>query len=572
MVRHAKILPLVATWFIAGCGADPATPPTLDVDIFGWDGGQGFVSSLPDLNDAQSVRVKLTQPMNRMVVATKTTPVAARSANIPDLQFGDNLRLDFEVLDSQGQLIGAGATPRFNFEAERQLLSFRVQVTAVNTFSPVGNVVVDRESGERKFAWTQLDYRGKEGVTWLGRLGHATAATSDGRILVVGGGDPVPGSGPGALPAFRSVYDDVQIFDPETGYFTDLAYDDKTGLLRPDSGDRLFEPSVFHTLTAIGDDKFVVSGGFTPRSDVMRPVNTLQLIDLSSPAGSRVQRLVDNDGSSLVLEKARGFHTATYRALDKHLIVAGGLGPQGDDDVLATFEMIDLAARSVYQDPFELEVPRAQHSAVLMGDGRTVWLVGGRSKTAALASTEVVKLADSGTTSSTAEGTMRTGRFGLGAVKISAGGGDILLVAGGFTDLDGAVDDSFEVSRLGRGTFDTGTTWKLSRGRGGLTAIELPQSQDVILLGGRAADGSTLATGDVLRLDDLASQPPYTAKETRSSPTPRFRSSVDLLSSGRILLVGGEGAVNGAPAGLDTADIFNPNDPVGGESTVVISQ
>lgn len=559
------LLPLIALAANA-CGSDPGLTPTVEVNVFGWSSGSGFVSTMPPVDDAQTVRINVTRPGEGRVLATQTFPFGARKGSLPAVPYGTGLRMDVEVLNSQGFAVASGATPVFAFSPDDQLRSFRVQVTEVDTFSPVGNVVVDRDTGERKFAWTQFDYRGKEGVTWLGRIGHATATASDGRVLIVGGGDPVPGAGPGALPEFRSVYTDIQVFDPETGYFTDLAYD------APEGKDVLFEPSVFHTVTPIGNDRFFVAGGFTPRADVLRPVNTLQIIDLNAPPGARVQRFVDGGGSSLVLKKARGWHTATFRSVDNHVIVAGGIGGGGEGDVLETFEMIDLAASSVYAEPFPLQEARAQHAAVLMGDSRTVWLLGGRDASGAVATTEVVKLADNGTTETSAEGTMRTGRFGFGAVRLSQGAGDLVLVAGGFTDLDGAVTDSYELSRLGRGgSFDTGSAWTLSRARGGVTALELPQSKDVLLVGGRAASGATIATAEVLSLDDLAAQPPFTVTETSGSVTPRFRPSVDLLTNGRVLLVGGEGEVDGAEVGLDTADMFNPADPVGGSTAIVVT-
>lgn len=567
-MRQSISICAAAFGLLAACSSDPGVAPTLDVDVFGWQSGSGFVGGLPTFDDAQTIRVKVTKPLSKEVIKSETTPVASRSLSVPDLPFGSDLRMDFEVLNSTGTIIGAGATPRFDFTEERQLVAFRVQVTEVNAFAPIGNVVVDRETSERKFAWTQLDYRGKDGVTWLGRTGHATATASDGRVLIVGGGDPVPGTGPAALAEYRSVYDDVQVFDPETGYFSDLAFDENNGQLLVE-GDRLFEPIVHHTLTAIGNDRFLVAGGYTPRNDVMRPVNTLQIIDLNAPAGSRVQRLVDSAGSSLVLQKARGFHTATYRSIDNHVVITGGVGPQGEDDVLATFEMVDLATQSVYQETFDLQEARAQHSAVLMSDGRSIWLVGGHDGTSALAATEIVGLTPAGTTESEASFPMRTARFGLAALNVSVGTGDLLLVAGGFTNFDGDADDSFEVGRLGADEFKTGTNWTLENARGGLRAVELPQTNNVLLLGGRDSGGDIVATAEVLEFADLGTDPPYSVTETAAGATPRYAPSLNLLSSGRVLLVGGVGEVNNAEAGLDTADMFNPMDPVGGATVVV---
>lgn len=562
---------LLATLFSvsAACGSDPAVLPTLEVDVFGWNDDEGFVTGLPAFDDAQTARVKVTQPLDRAVVASETFVVGERSGDLVEVPFGENLRMDFEVLDSQGVTIASGATPLFDFEPDRQLRTFRLQVTEVNAFAPVGNLVVDRNTNERKFAWSKFDYRGKD-VSWLGRVGHATAPTSDGRVLVVGGGDPVPGAGPGRIPEFRSIYGDIQLFDPETGYFTDLAFDESTGALLPEGQDRLFEPIVFHTVTPIGDDRFLVTGGFTPRSDVMRPVNTIQIIDLGAPKGTRVQRLVDGDGSSLVLQKARGWHTATYRSVDKHVVIAGGVGPQGESDVLATFEMVDLATNAIYQQPFPLQEARAEHEAVLMADGRTVWLLGGRGESEVLDSTEIVRLSDGGTTESESESSMKTARFGFGATRLTPGGNQLVLVAGGFTDFEGGTDDTFEISKPGRGLFDTGTDWKLTTGRGAPNVVELPQSHDVVVIGGRDSSGEILGSADRLTFVDLETLPPYEVESIGDSQTPRLRPSADLLSTGNIVLIGGEGELPEGEAGLDSADLFNPLDPVGGSSTVVV--
>jgi hypothetical protein len=524
---------------------------------------------MPELDDAQTVRINVTQPLDRQVLVQETFPSGAGQGQIPEVPFGENLRMEFEILDGQGEVIGNGATPRFDFEPDQKLRSFRLQVGASEDYMPVGSVVVDRDSGERKFSWSRFDYRGKD-VTWLGRLGHATAKTTDGRILVVGGGDPVPGAAPGEIPEFRDVFDDIQIFDPETGYFTDLAYDEAAGAILAEGKDRLFEPVVNHTLTRIGDDRFLVVGGFTPRSDVMRPVNTIQVIDLNAPAGTRVQRLVDDEGSALVLQKARGWHTATYRSIDDHVIVAGGVGPQGESDVLNTFEMIDLASGAVYQQTFEMQNARAEHAAVLMADARTIWLVGGRDESSALASTEVIKLNDSGTTESAAEASMRTARFAHGALRATPGGGQLLVVAGGYTDLDGTATDTFEVSKLGRGSFDSGTDWKMTKARGGVRAVELPQTNDIVVIGGRNSDGDTHTTADRLVFQDLAENPPYVAEQSRDTDTKRYRPSATLLSTGRVLLIGGEGIVDGSAAALDSADVFNAHDPVGAGDIVII--
>ena len=156
-----------------------------------------------------------------MVESTRTFPFLNRSGGLPEVPFDSGLRLEVAVTDIAGVVLASGSTPEFDFDNTENRLDFRVQVTESDGFAPVGSIVVDRETGGRKFATSQFDYRGTD-RSWLGRAGHATAVTDDGKILIAGGGQLVPGGAPGATGNFDSVYNDVQIFDPETGYFTDL--------------------------------------------------------------------------------------------------------------------------------------------------------------------------------------------------------------------------------------------------------------------------------------------------------------------------------------------------------------
>lgn len=558
-VRTSAILGVLLAATAFGCG-NSEPPPLLDVDIFGWEAGSGFIPSLPTMNDAQTMRLKVTRPATGEVLLSDTTPVAMRSLSLEEIPYGEGLRIELEVLNSVADIIGTGATPIFSMDRDGGRTTLRVQVTPVNSFAPVGNIVSDRNTGERKFAPSQFDYRGKPG-DWQGRVGHSAAMTSSGQVLVVGGGDPAVAYDPTSLGTFRTLFADVQLFDPQTGYFADLAYDEAAKAILSDDRDTLFEPIVHHTVTAIGNDRYLVAGGFVLRSGVLRPSNTLQIIDLNQAPGARVTRLTDASGSSLVLQKARAMHTATYRAADNHVIIAGGIGPESADDVLGTYELVDLTALTVSAQPLNLVAPRAQHRAVSMSNGDVVWLVGGRGATNVLATTETIQRSATGTEAS-AEGTMRRPRLLPAVTTRNSPAGELLFVAGGFTDFDGTVDNTYEVSRVGRNAFDGGTSWTLPSARGGAIAVTLPNSNNIVVVGGRGENNDLVAKADILTLNDLTANPPFTNVQSDAWGNARLGSTVTPMTNGRLLLVGGEGYMNGSLVGFDTADIFNPLDPI----------
>jgi hypothetical protein len=565
LARLAALVTVILLW--GGCGDSQADPPVLNVDVFGWGptgfGTDGFVSGLPAYDLGETVRVSVTQPLDFRVLASQVQSLSDPGTEIPDVPFGDRLRLDLEIFDTLGNTIASGATPIFDFGSDLERKAYRLQVAASNSFVPVGSVVVDRDSGARKFTQTRLDYRGSS-ASWLGRTGHTAAVLQDGRVLIVGGADVEPGGDLASLPSFRSVYSDIQIFEPATGYFTDVAFDEKTNSLSPNGSDRLFEPRAFHTMTHIGDDRFVVVGGFADRQGTTRPVNTIEVIDLSAARGYRVQRMVNALGESQVLSKARGWHTASFRSVDNAIVIAGGVGPQGATDVLDTVELLQLNVNMVDPQVRNMTMPRARHSAATMADGQTVWIVGGHDASAVTATTELLTLDPTGVTE--ADGTageLETPRFGTSAIRLSQLNGRFLLVTGGYTDFDGGVSDKFGVSYLGRGEFQSNESWKLGRARGGLHTLELPQSGDVVVFGGRDAMGTTVETAERLVFQGFTEENPFLVQSAAGTfYQARYGATATFLSSGRILVIGGEGTLEGNPAALDNAEIYNAEDPI----------
>ncbi|MFP4598117.1 MAG: kelch repeat-containing protein [Persicimonas sp.] len=569
---------LLAAMFAAGtgCGDEPERQPKLSVEVIGWgpddQGDVGFHRELPAFAGAAEVRASLLQPGTNTLVEQRSFTPAQGGAKLPELRFGSGYRLDFELLNSQSTPVAAGATPIFDFGEDEVALSFRIQVGQVNAFAPVGSDVV--RDGERELVQSRMDYRrlranGAGDDSWLGRVGHVTVPFDGGnKALTVGGGysETSTTPRPGSLPEFTTIHDDLMEFDPVSGYFTDLAYDEQTGAERPNGADRLLEPRAYHTVTPIGGDRFLVVGGLTPNDPNPRALRSIELIDLNAQPGTRVQQLEDSSGVAAQLNDARAYHTATYRPIDNTVVVTGGISG-GADDVLASVEIIDLDNGEVTLGP-DMNDARAEHEAVVMGSGETIWLLGGRDASGALASTDALTLSD-GTNLVSEEATMKTARFGFSAMRITPNDRNVVVI-GGYTDLEGGATDTYEMSSLGREgeEFKSEGNWRLKEARAYPAAFELPETSNIVVLGGRDDNATRVGQAEVLEYGDIANPKPYTSELTEGSTyNERAEFSATRLSNGKILLIGGIGRRSGRTTALDDAEYFTPFDASTASST-----
>jgi hypothetical protein len=549
----------------AGCGDDTERDPKLDVQVIGWgpgaDGTVGFQPRLPTFPEAGQVRVNLTHPSTNEVLETRSFGALKSAAKMPKLRYGNDLRLEFELLGTNGTQLAGGATPLFSFQDGEVVQSFRIQVDAVDDFAPVGSVVT--RDGRSELTQSRMDYRAVRGIDedrWLGRVGHVTVAFDGGnKALIVGGGHIDPIRPPAGLPQIKTAHDDLMEFDPRTGYFTDLSYDPQTGAAREGMADRLLEARAYHTVTPIGDDKFVVIGGFAGDSGGARALNSIELIDLNAAPGTRVQKVENADGFTAALLTPRGFHTATYRPSDHTVVVTGGVGRGGPNDVISSIEVLDMNA-GVVEEVGSLGDARAEHEAVLMGDNETVWILGGRSDVGALASTEAIS-GSSGAFEIAAKASMNTARYGFSALRISPNNGELVMALGGYTDLSGAVTDTFEFSSLSREDFAADSSWRLEKGRGTPVAIELPNTSDIVVLGGRDGSQRRITSSEVLEFSSLGDARPYSSRLTAGgSVNERADFSATPLANGKILVAGGVGRFGDTTTTLDSVEYFTPLD------------
>jgi hypothetical protein len=561
---------------LLGCGPGEAESGRLRVDVYGWgpdiDGQDTFLQGMPLYDDAINVRVLLTQPGSGEVLELETAPIANRSVALPELQYGEGLRLDMEIVNSRGEIVASGATPTFDFVAGEETKALRLMVSPTNAYSPSGSLVL--VGGERVVEQSRLDYRTTGRDTWLGRVGHAAVPTSTGKVLVVGGADVVPGGAPGSLPNFRSVYNDVQIYDPETGYFSDLAFDESSQTTFPDGANRLEDARAYHTVTPLGGDRFLVVGGVNTLGDRTLPVTTVELIDLNAPSGAQVRPLEASDGSRAVLNVGRGWHTAHYYPETDQVAVIGGLGEPtvgAPIEPLGTMELINVGRARVVGETYALGTARTDHDSTMLSDG-TIWVMGGRDTSGALASTEFVTLSQTGL-GAAPSADMNVARFGFASTLVTDGSGSRVLVVGGYTSSDEATG-SYEIGAInpatGAGVFVDAPPWTLARARGGHEIVELPQTGDVMVLGGTTGIGDKVSVAERMSFQGLAEAVPYNVLSSGvgQARVPRRGSTATLMTNGQVLVFGGIGETTSGgmtfEIGLDNAEIYNPRDPVGG--------
>lgn len=555
--------------FLAACTDDPAPTNTMKISVFGWGpdatGMVSFQQGLPLYEGAAYVRFSLTKPNEQVILQRDIAPLSAGNIALPEIPYGEGLRLEVEVLDLAEAVLATGATPLFDYSPDDKSRALRIMIMPVNRFAPSGSIEINANN-ERVFVQSRYDYRAvvqESERPWLGRVGHVALPTSDGKVLIVGGADVIPGAAPGTIPKFRTVHRDVQLFDPETGYFTDLSYEELGGQPLPPGKDRLEEARAFHTVTPIGEDKFVVIGGYTERGGQSRPVRTIEMIDLNKPAGQRVSVLNDLAGSPLELSSPRGFHTAVYRAASQQIVLVGGLG-QDSNTILSSVDAVNLQALTVQAGLAELSTARTEHTMLLLDDG-SIWVLGGRNTEGVLASTELLEFGELSV--NVAPGpTMNEPRFAFGTAVIRDLGGTRVIVVGGFTSLEGDVTGSYEIGVKGREVFDSSANWVLAKPRGGHNVVLLPNSGDLLILGGQDKARETIGTTERLLYKGLTSSPPYqvVSEGLGAFQSVRVGASVSQMTNGQLLITGGVGKIDDTLIALDNAELYNPDDPVAG--------
>jgi len=222
------------------------------------------------------------------------------------------------------------------FRETDSMASPRVQHTA--TVLPDGRVLVVGGAGpgngqaEAEIWDPESELFAPAGTLRSPRFGHAATLLPDGRVLVVGGGDPIEGTGIG----------NVEIWVPSSSSFVEDSrfLDDprSVSLIRLPNGRVLIAGA------------FIVPGGFAGVGDW----------------GS-------GPGQPTTMSGQRDGHAATLLA-DGRILVTGGRSSSGE--ALASAEIWD-PADGAFHETKPLRRPAANHTAVLLPDGRVLIVLDG---------------------------------------------------------------------------------------------------------------------------------------------------------------------------------------------------
>ncbi len=256
------------------------------------------------------------------------------------------------------------------------------------------------------------------------RMGHTATALKDGRVLVVGGAEIDSLGG-------RTVHKSAEIFDPRTGTFT---------VLEGEAAPLL--PRVFHTATLLPDGRVLVAGGEADGDGKKQALRPAEVFD---PVQNAFLKGQENTPTANI---ARTRHTASLTTGGLVVLVGGYTDPTvpaGGYFLIrvATPGVYDPAKNRFFLGP-DLPEPKAEHCAATITGDSVIVLAGGKTLdgTTVVASDTIHFLRSDGAsvTVLTQGGaalthTLSTARYGLACGRVTSGGKETVVFAGGFTSV-----------------------------------------------------------------------------------------------------------------------------------------
>ncbi|MGA3056892.1 MAG: kelch repeat-containing protein [Candidatus Limnocylindrales bacterium] len=346
------------------------------------------------------------------------------------------------------------------------------------------------------------------------RFLHHAILLPDGRVLIEGGS----GGGGGTASA--------ELYDPATGTFS------LTGSMS--------EARIYDTATLLPDGRVLVAGGMSPTGDQPSLLTSTELYDPATGKFSATGSMV----------YGRQDHTATLLP-DGRVLVAGGHVLGATDVYPATAELYD-AATGTFSPAGSLAMPTADHTAMLLRDGR-VLIAGGRAPTTMPKMIAFAQLYDPSIKPETGPASWGGFTSTGGMVHLRAdhaatrlADGRVLIVGG--VDEHGAPIATAELYDPATGRFLS--TGSMAHSRDVPEATLLPGGR-VLVTGGFDGSGTPIASAE------LYDPTTGTFSEAGSMAQPRLGSTATLLSDGRVLIVGGVPAQN-SPQPIGAAEVYDP--------------
>jgi hypothetical protein len=353
------------------------------------------------------------------------------------------------------------------------------------------------------------------------RSGHAAGLLADGRVLVVGGFRVEPHA---TLPTPVSV---VEAWQPASG--------------RAATAGDLVDVRDAPSITILPDGRVLVVGGSAP----------FEVDSIEAPEAPRRAEVFDSmtglSSPSGELAAPRRFHAAVALS-DGRVLVIGGADPARAGSA-TTAEAWDPAT-GTFSPSGRLSAGRLEPSATLLPDGRVLVLGGyspppeGGGWGTLLPSAEAW---DPATGRSSPAGTLAEARVWHTATLL--GDGRVLVIGGSSVGADGVSPRaSAEIWDPETATFSPAGT--LATARASHTATLLPDGRVLVVGGtGPTADGSA-------RLASAELWDPLTATFSPAGDLAEGRDghSATLLADGRVVVLGGSGAKDGAT--LASAEVW----------------
>ncbi|HEX8703141.1 MAG TPA: kelch repeat-containing protein [Myxococcaceae bacterium] len=421
------------------------------------------------------------------------------------------------------------------------------------------------------------------------RAGHTSTVLSDGKVLVVGGYQPLPSSprisvtmidmraeGVQPLASVEAYEPDTKQWSPRAGMTTGRAFHTATLLpdgkllvttgnsLEPGTGGgtktqtigstEVYDPAspqgawlpaphvsparVLHTATLLPSGRVLLTGGYSEEPGKLRMFLTAsQFLETVS------RDWVPGPG----LKEARHQLTATLLPGQGVLLAGGRSAPDGGGP-LSSSEVFESTASSGASTLVAMTQARYAHSATLLPNGQ-VLVVGGYSEAKALTSAEVYD--PRAGVWSRGSNSLNFPRGGHTATLLSDG--SVLIVGG--RDLSRTPFSEVELYEPSTGTWSVLT--KSFLGRVGHTATRLLDGRVLVTGGSTGSSGGSNITSNPELYDPRTGQWNFYGERMTE---PRMLHTATLLPSGKVLVTGGRGE---GSESLASAELFDPADGYG---------